>query len=256
MDALSGYEPADLLMFSPETYYRLFELTNAALWPAQILALGAGLAILALMLRGPLWRGHSLLRNALWRGHSWRGRAIAALLAAAWGAVAWMYFLERYAQINLAAPVFAYGFIAQAVLLVISGVALGRLTFGETKPICGKPIHGKPFSGKPRAAKAGIALFIYSLLVQPLTGPLLGRPWSGAELFGIAPDPTALATLGVVLASDRVPAELLALPVLWCAVTGATLWTMGSPEWWFMPLAAAIALSLLAYRRLTKLSRG
>jgi len=26
-------------------------------------------------------------------------------------------------------------------------------------------------------------------------------------------------------------------------MTGATLWTMGSPEWWLLPLAAVVALA-------------
>ena len=36
------YHLSDFLLFSPRTYYRLFELYNAAIWPAQIVALGAG----------------------------------------------------------------------------------------------------------------------------------------------------------------------------------------------------------------------
>ncbi len=208
-------------MFSPETYYRLFELYNGDVWPAQILALGAGIAILVLMARGPRWRG----------------RAVAALLAAAWLAVAWAYFLERYASINLAAPYLAWGFAAQAVLIIMSGVLLGRLAFNDPRSL---------------AAKAGIALFLFALLVQPLIGPLIGREWSGVELFGLAPDPTVLATLGVLVAADRVRWELFVLPVLWCAVTGATLWTVGSPEALLMPSAGLFTLILAVYRSLNR----
>ena len=59
------YRPADLLMFSPETYYRLFELYNADVWPAQIIVLSAGFTIFVLMFRAlagaatpslPCWR--------------------------------------------------------------------------------------------------------------------------------------------------------------------------------------------------------
>ena len=45
------YSLRDFLLFSPRTYYRLFELYNAAIWPAQIVALGLGLAVLALLRR-------------------------------------------------------------------------------------------------------------------------------------------------------------------------------------------------------------
>jgi len=214
------YRPADLLMFSPETYYRLFELYNADVWPAQIVALGAGLAILVLIVRGPRRRG----------------RAVALLLAAAWLAVAWAYFLERYATINLAAPYFALGFAAQAILIILSGVVLGRLSFNDPKSF---------------ARTAGISLILFSFLAQPLIGFLIGRDWSGVELFGLAPDPTVLATLGVVIAADRVRWEFLVFPMLWCVVTGATLWTMGSPEAPLMPTAGLLTLMLAVYRSLT-----
>ncbi len=211
------YRPADLLMFSPETYYRLFELYNADVWPAQIVALGAGIAIVVLMARGPRWRG----------------RAVALLLATAWLAVAWAYLIERYASINLAAPYFALGFAAQAGRITISGVFLARLSFNGPKPL---------------GAKAGIALVLFALLVQPLIGPLMGRDWSGVELFGLAPDPTVLTTLGVLLAADRICWEFFVLPVLWCVITGATLWTMGSPEALLMPAAGLLTLILGCYR--------
>jgi hypothetical protein len=218
------YRPADLLMFSPETYYRLFALYNADVWPAQFLAFAAGVAIRGLMVGGP----------------SWRGRIVAALLAAAWLPVAWAYFFERYATINLAAPYFAWGFAAQALLFVVGGVVAGRLSFDHTKSW---------------VARAGLAVFVFALLLQPLIGPLAGRSWSGVELFGLAPDPTVLATLGVLLAADRIRWELLPIPLLWCAVTGATLWTMGAPDALLMPAAALIALALAAYRRLRRAPR-
>ena len=216
------YRPADLLMFSPETYYRLFELYNADVWPTQIMALAAGVAIFVLMVRGPRWSGH----------------AVAALLAAAWFTVAWAYFLEHYATINLAAPYLACGFAAQAVLIAVSGILMGRLAFNNPKSLAGK---------------VGIALLLFAILLQPLMGPLIGREWSGVELFGLAPDPTVLATLGVLIAADRIRLELFVIPVLWCAITGATLWIMGSPEVLLMPSAGLSTLILATYRSLSSL---
>jgi multisubunit Na+/H+ antiporter MnhF subunit len=210
-----AYQPSDLLMFSPETYYRLFELYNMALWPAQILTLAAGVSIATLMVRGPRWRG----------------RVVATLLALAWFFVAWGYFIDRYATINLAAPYFALGFVVQAVLLVVVGLSLGRIAFDDIKT---------------PTAKAGIALFFFALVFQPLIGPLIGREWSGMELFGLAPDPTVVGTLGVLLAADRIRWELFVIPVLWCAITGATLWIMKSQEAFLMPLIGLLSLILAA----------
>jgi len=76
---------------------------------------------------------------------------------------------------------------------------MGRLTFIDTKALTGN---------------AGMALLIFALLLQPLIGPLIGREWSGVELFGLAPDPTVCGTLGVLLAADRIRWELVIIPVL------------------------------------------
>ena len=208
-----SYRLSDFLMFSPETYYRLFELYNAAIWPMQIAALASGAVIFALML--------SRIPGS--------GRAVSLLLALAWLFVAWAYFHQRYATINIAAPYFTLAFAGQAMLLLLIGGAVGKLTFEQR--------HGS-------VRRAGLALFLFELAIQPLVGPLLGRSWAGVELFGIAPDPTVLATLGVLLAADRMRFELMVIPLLWCAVTGATLWTMQSPDALLLPAAGLLALGL------------
>lgn len=212
------YALSDFLLFAPRTYYRLFELYNRELWPAQLLAVGAGGAILALLRRGGLGPG----------------RAIAAILAACWLWVAWAFHWQRYATINWAATYFAAAFAMQALLLVWTGVVRGGLALG-------------PVDRTTRRIGTGIVLF--ALFAQPLAGPLAGREWSQVELFGLAPDPTAVATLGVLLlASDRVRWVLLVVPALWCAVTGATLRAMGAPEAVVAPLAALLVVALAVRR--------
>jgi hypothetical protein len=78
-----------------------------------------------------------------------------------------------------------------------------------------------------------------------MVGPLLGRGWRGVEIFGVAPDPTAVATLGILLlARGRGRGLLMVIPVLWCAITGALLLAMKAPDAWIAPLAAALAVSI------------
>ena len=104
--------------------------------------------------------------------------------------------------------------------------------------------------GAPRSPirRAGLAIFLFALLAQPLIGPLLGRPFRQIEPFGVAPDPTAVATLGILLIStDRVAWELMVIPIAWCLVGGATLWAMGSPDAPLTPLVALI-VAFLAVR--------
>ena len=208
------YTLSDFLLFSPGTYYRLFELYNAAIWPAQVLAVALGLAMLLLLRRKTMAAG----------------RVITAVLAACWLWVAIAFLLVRYATINWAAIYFAAGFVLQSALLIWVGVVCGRLSF--------RP-HTDAIS------RAGLGMFLFALVAQPLIGPLLGRDWRQIEMFGVAPDPTAVATLGMLLVpAGRTRWEVVVLPLLWCAVSGATLWAMQAPDAWVTPAAAVLAIGL------------
>ena len=219
------YRLSDFLLFSPDTYYRLFALYNAAVWPFQFAGIAAGVAILALLVRRP----------------AWAGRAIGILLAICWVWVAWGYFASRYATINWAATSFAWAFAFQALLLVLSVIVGGRLSFTKATSLC---------------TTAGLALFAFALFLQPLIGPLAGRNWTEIELFAIAPDPTVLATLGVLLAANRMRWKLLVIPLLWCLITGATLWAMAPPDAFLLPLAALLTVALAFYRSHGASARG
>jgi len=216
------YRLSDFLLFSPRTYYRLFELYNAEIWPAQLLTLTLGAAILV------------LLRH----DGAWRGRAVAAILAGSWLWVAWAFHFNRYATINWVATYFAAAFAVEAVLLVWTGVLRGRLLLSPP----GRAVD-----------RVGLGIFLFALVVHPLIGPLVGRDWRQVEIFGVAPDPTVVATLGLLLVvADRPPWALLVIPLVWCAVGGATLWTMGSPDALVMPLAGALALLLAVWKSRTR----
>lgn len=214
-----SYTLSDFLLFSPRTYYRLLERYNEALWPAQILTLGIGLGIFGL----------------LRRPGAWQGRLIAAILAILWGWIGWAFLWKRYATINWAAIYLVPLFAVQVLLLLWTGVVRPGLAFR---------------SGRHRAGLLGTALLFLSLALYPVMAPVSGRPWQQAEIFGIAPDPTAIATMGLLLLSGgRTRWGLLVVPVLWCLVSGATLWALGSPEAWVPPLAALLALAASIRRR-------
>lgn len=206
------YTPSDLLLFSATTYYRLFERYNRDIWPVQLIVPACGLAIVLLLRYRP----------------TWHGRAISAMLGAGWAWVAWAYHLQRYAIINWAAPVFAAGFVLQAMVMIWAGVVRGRLNYR--------------FS--PTAARlVGGGLFLYAMIGQPLTAPIVGRGWMQAELAGLAPDPTAVVTLGMLSMVEGPPRwPLLIIPTIWCLFSGAVLWQLGSPEGIAVPTAAAAAV--------------
>jgi len=185
------YRPSDFLMFSARTWTRLVGSWNEALWPWQ----GAMVAV-------------ALLMMAAAAGDPRRERPWAiAVLAVAWAWVGWAFHWERFADVNTGARWFALAFGVQAALLL----ALGLRS-----------------AGAPPTAMRGVGLALAALaLIYPLIAPLSGRGWSQAEVVGAMPEPTALFTIGLLLAlPQRHRALLLAIPVLALSVGGTTQWLL------------------------------
>jgi hypothetical protein len=211
------YRFEDFLLFSPRVYWRMFELHNAAVWPLQIPALALGAMILVWIVRPRQW---SDLES---------DRLVSIILTAAWVCVAWSFLWNRYATINWAATYVAPAFVLQALLLLWIGSLRGRLHFAADRTVRGV---------------VGLALFLYSLVLHPLVAPLAGRPVQAAEVFGIAPDPTAIATLGLLSigAGGAIAWLLLVIPLAWCVASWATLHAMGASESWIPLTAAGLAV--------------
>lgn len=209
------YTLSDFLMFAPRTYYRLFELYNAEVWPLQLVTLALGAVVVGLV----------------WRDTRASGPIVCMILAAVWLFVAWAYHWRRFAVINWGAEYYAVGFALQALLLIAFG-ALDRIRFPRR-------------SGVPDTI-ASVLLAVG--LLYSLIALLAGRTLSQSEVFGIAPDPTAIATLGaLLLASGRARWMPMVLPILWCAISAATLWTMDSVEA-LIPAAMIIAVFAAEWR--------
>jgi hypothetical protein len=208
------YSLADFLLFSPRTYYRLIERHNDAVWPAHLATLGLGVLIAVLM------------RKGAW----WRGRVVSGIVAVLWAWVAGAFVWGRYATINWGAAYLVWLLAVEVALLVWAGVVRGGLSF------------------RWRADATGVfggGLFLLCLAGYPMFAPLGGRGWAQVEVFGIAPDPTVMATLGLLLLVEGGPRwSLQVAPVLWCLVAGATLMAMGSPEAWIV--LSATLLSVVA----------
>jgi hypothetical protein len=192
-----SYSLSDFLLFSPRTYYRMIERHNEGIWPAQLLTMALGIGIL----------------GALRKPSATPGRIIAGILALLWMWVAWAFLLYRYATINWAIKYVVPFFVLEALLLVWWGVIGGKLSFAVRPTAIGR---------------LGTALFVLSLLLYPALAVIVGRPWNQAEVFGIAPDPTAIATVGLLLLTSRLRWGLLPVPLLWCGITAATLWAMSA----------------------------
>jgi hypothetical protein len=207
-----SYRLSDFLLFSPRVYWRMFELHNAARWPLPLVTLAFGIAALVLAILRP--------RQS--------GRWIAILLAILWAWVGWSFVWERYATINWTAAYIAPLFAIEALVLILF---LNRLSFDA------RSVRG-----------IGGVLLVVLGLGYPLLAPVLGRPWRGAEIFGMAPDPTAIATLGfLAMARGKFMLPLYPVPVLWCLMSGLTLGAMEDAQAWVLALALAILALALAF---------
>lgn len=203
-------------MFSPRIYWRLFEAINQAWWPLPLLA-----PLLALAVGLWAWRTGS--------ASAWR--AALACSAGACALVAWAYHWQRFAPIQWVAEGYAWGFGLQALGLLLLA---SRASAGVVAVV---------------RRQAGAALGLWALAAHPLLPALSGRPWAQAEVWGLAPDPTAIAMLALWLCLPRRPATTwlpAVLPLLWCAISAATLATMG--EWQAVVPLAAVVVALAAAR--------
>jgi hypothetical protein len=214
-----SYRLSDLLLFSPRTYYRMFELYHDAVWPAQLIAL-----VLVVM-----------IAVLLWRTDDRAGVAIAAVIAASWLWVAVAFQLRQYAGINWAARYFAALFVVQATLLAWLGIVRRRLTF--TRRASG----GRWVSP---------AVFVVSTVLSPLAGRAAGRAWTQVEWPGLTPDATVVATLALLLlATPRAPRVLMLAPLAWCVIGGATLWALESSEALVLVVAGVAGVASMIWRR-------
>jgi hypothetical protein len=218
MSEWSTYTFRDLLLFSSRTYYRLFEIYNDAIRPAQDLAGFLGFILLV----------------ELWRRSRAASRPIAGLLAAGWLWTGVAFLAKRYATINWSAEYFAWAFGVEAALLLILGVARRDLVFERPSDLRGR---------------IGLGLFLFAAVVVPLVDPILGRGWKGCQFFLLCPDPTAIGTLGLLLSARGRRWPLMIVPVLWCLYTAIFLLAMKSPEWWIAPLAAGVAVVATRFPR-------
>lgn len=212
------YSLSDFLMFSARTYHRQFELMNREWWPLQLLAVAAGAVILGGIM-------HRRLASA---------RIAFMLLAAAWLWVGWAYHLQRYADINTGAPYFAAAFFLQA------GLHAWMAWKAPAQPDVLTPAVGMAFP-----------LVLLVLAGYPLLAPLHGRSWWQAEVFGLAPDPTAMLTLGVLM-FWRAPWPLWVIPLLWCAISTATLLELDASRPWWPAVTALLALGAVVWGKLRR----
>lgn len=208
-----------MLPFTTEQFLDVFAAYNAAIWPLQVAAELLGVCVIALL----LWRPRA------------SERIVAAVLAAMWLLMGLGYHLAFFSAINPAAFVFAALFVAEGALIAREGVWRDRIAFQAE-------------SGSWRFVAA--ILMAYALIAYPLLGLLGGQPYPVTPLFGVAPCPTVIFTLAILmLVRHRRPWLLAAIPLLWSAIGGSAAFLLRVPQDYGLVIAGALlAIKLFGHR--------
>ncbi len=204
--------------FTVEQFFAVFRNYNEAIWPAQIIAYILGIAALVLAVRKV----------------NLADRIISAILAIFWVWMGIFYHILHFSVINPAAWVFGIVFILQGLLFLAAGTFLGKLSFRFTaEPL---PIIG--------------ALFIlYAMVIYPVLGIIFGHLYPAAPMFGVAPCPTTIFTIGILLWTvKKVPGYLLVIPFLWSLIGMSAAINLRVPQDYGLVVAVVIGTVLILVR--------
>ncbi len=186
--------------FTEEQFFQVFSAYNSAVWPLPIAAYVLGFVALGLL----FWRTRSATL------------LISAILALMWLVNGAGYHWSFFAEINPAARLFGAVFLFQALLLALA-------------PFLSRGFRIAP--AKDARTVAGLSLVIYALVVYPLLGRLVGHAYPAVPVFGIAPCPTTIFTIGLLLLGTwRTARWLLVIPALWGVVGGSAAVLLGVPQ--------------------------
>jgi hypothetical protein len=210
------------LPFTTDDFLAVFTAYNAAIWPIQIAAYGFGLVAAAAV----LVPRYELMRLAF------------AALAILWAVTGIGYHMMFFSSINPIAPAFAAFFVVQGILFTVSAMRPGDLRLRL---------------GWDFRSIAGLSTMVYAAAVYPILGIWAGHGWMAGPMFGVAPCPTTIFTIGILMiARGRWVFLLSVIPVLWSLIGLAAALQLGIFEDLAMPVAGA----LLAGTQVLNLRKG
>lgn len=188
------------LPFDTQQFLAVFAVYNLAIWPAQVAAY-----VLAFVMLGGLF-----LRSPL------RERVILGGLSIMWAWNGLVYHLSFFSRINPAAYGFAVLFALQAALLAFHAFKPNEIRFGA--------------QSRWQRIVAFI-LIAYALLIYEALGVMAGHGLLKGPLFGVAPCPTTILTIGLLLlGGGRLVGRLATIPLLWALVGTSAAVLLSIPE--------------------------
>jgi len=220
------------LPYTAEVYAAAMADYNVFWFPGNALLVLATAGAVALAARGGSRRNN---------GAPARERAsitwmIGVFLAAGWLWVGAAHQLERMAALNFMAPYYGAAFAAEGALLVLCCVLRRHKRFD--------------FRGDARG-RVGLAVALFGLLVYPLLALASGVDWRAVPLAGLAPEPTTIVTVGILLgAREKPPLYLFVVPLAWGAVAGVTAYLLAFPLDYAVPATIVIAAGMAVHARI------
>jgi len=209
--------------FTIEQFLDVFAAYNASIWPGQLATLALGLIAIA----------------ALWRKWPIAARLIPAILALLWAVNGIGYHFLFFSTINPAAPLFAGFFVAQAMLFAVSAISATGLHFKTLRDF---------------RSMLGAGFIAYAMVFYPMIGIWGGHGLMKGPMFGVAPCPTTIFTIGVLLmARGQWVPWLAIIPLLWSLIGLAAAFQLGIAEDIALPVAGVVLLIALVVKALVRL---
>jgi hypothetical protein len=206
--------------FTIEQFLSVFVAYNAAIWPTQIVAYVLGLIAI----------------GAVWSRRPAASRLVPSVLALMWVLNGIGYHFLYFSTINPAAKLFAGVFVVQAILFAAGALAANGIRFEI---------------GRDLRSVAGVAVIAYAMLVYPILGILTGHGLLAGPMFGVAPCPTTIFTIGLLLLARGKWVDWLSIiPLLWSLVGLAAAVQLGIPEDFGLPIAGFALMMFLAVEAL------
>lgn len=211
------------LPYTSEVYFAAMAQYHTDLFPARPVLLFLFLLAFAFCCRSPQSRKSGT-------------RAIWLILALAWLWVGAAHQLGMMADLNFMAPWYGWGWIAQGGLFATLALWPGDGGFSVRRDA---------------RSVAGAATAVAGLVLYPVAVYLSGVAAGALPAAGSSPDPTAIATAGLLIlfrpaGSQRLlPLVLLPLLVGWVGVAGVSGWLLDFPLSYAVPAAALLAAVLL-----------
>ena len=163
-------------------------------------------------------------------------KLITATLTAMWAINGIGYHWLFFSTVNPIARVFGAIFIAQAIAFAISAYAFPDLRFGIEKDAI---------------SKVGLVLIAFASIAYPILGWTAGHRYPFVPAFGVAPCPTTIFSIGVLLLGTWSAVRwLLVVPLLWAGMGGSAAVLLNVPQDYGL-IAAGLAAVAVAMIRMT-----